>query len=370
MGMNFTGGPRTGSRAIAGFKHLPGFPFTNPLTASTYTSLTASLAAAEARSPNVKRSERGSEGPRSTSVVSDSTSERPHPLNTMSDSDNWWRVFSSTHSDTSSADPSLSSEQWDSASEAPTLSSTGAEHGSSSSTYPSPSLQPVNGDPEWHLLRPDLPLLIQPESHHNEDLRSNVPSLPQHNQAPQQDDDGLRLWRPILPTNEPFRDTPQPGPRNVAWGYFYRSRLGWLLSALEDDRAQIEPYSHSIADINDDIRMQLQIILVMAQKPEFLCDRVFLWKCGTVIRDVQHLKEGLYRTLEYIQQTRMMRDRQLLDEQYQSMIDQSRAQMLEMVRNSWASTARDVFDLGHFGSSDDEKEAILWLYRRQGMFCS
>jgi hypothetical protein len=143
-----------------------------------------------------------------------------------------------------------------------------------------------------------------------------------------------------------------------------------LLSGLEDDRAQIEPYSNSIAEINDDIRMQLQIILLMAQKPEFLCNRVFLWQCGTVIRDVQRLREELYRTLEYIQQRKIMRDRHLLDEQYASMIDQSMAQMLEMVRDSYGSTASDVFDLGHFGSSDDEKKAILWLYRRQGKFCS
>ncbi|KAK5451676.1 hypothetical protein LTS15_007936 [Exophiala xenobiotica] len=291
----------------------------------------------------------------------------------MSGSGNWWRVSSSTHSDTSSEGPNLSSEEWDSASEAPTVSSTGAEQGSSSSTYPPPSLQPVNGGPESHSSRPNLPwasLLIQPESRPNEELRSNVPSLPQRNQAYQQDDDGLRLWGPILPTNKPFRGTPQPGARNVAWGYFYRSRLGWLLSALEDDRAQIEPCSNSIAEINHDISMQLQIILLMAQKPEFLCDRVFLWQCGTVIRDVQRLREELHRTLEYIQQTRMIRDRHLLDEQYASMIDQSMAQMLEMVRDSYGSTATDVFDLGHFGSSDEEKKVILWLYRRQGKFCS
>ena len=199
-----------------------------------------------------------------------------------------------------------------------------------------------------------------------------MPGLPPRNQAYsyQQDGDGLRLSSPILPTNNPFREIPQHGPRNIAWGHFYRSRLAWLVCALENDRAHIEPYSSSIAAINDDIRIELQTIMLMAQQPEFLCDPVFLWRCGRVIRDVEGLREEFFRTLEYIRRTRILRARHLLDEQYESMIDRTMAQMLEMVRSSYSSTARDVFDLGHFGSREDEKKEILWVYQRQGKFCS
>ncbi len=427
---------------MAGSRPLLGSPFVKPHAAARYSSPTTSPSAAHARARTSRRSEHGSEGSRSTSVVrSDSGSEGPPPLTTTPGSGNWlpaWcGVSQSTHSDASSDDASSSSEEWGSASECPTVSSTGAEYGSASSSgsvnstsddsetpgpddrqpvapepddpedldtptrtgrtvrcipgeqhvndcscpkgkgkaFRTPLPRPANGGPNPRPSRPNLPrasLFNQPERHPNAELPSNAPGLPPRNQASssQQDSGILRLSRPILPTNNPFREIQQPGLRNVAWGYFYRSRLSWLVRALANDRAHIEPYSNSIAEINEDIRMALETIILMAQRPEFLCDAVFLWRCRRVIRDVQGLREEFYKTLEYIRRTRALRARHLLDEQYERMIDRTMAQMLEMVRSSYSFQASHVFDLVHFRRTEHEKKKILWAYQRRGKFCS